>query len=332
MKKVKNLYWQLRERLRNSPLVGKAAYLLPGIRYWMGNRFANQVKALSAKAGKGQGVALCVRIRDEAPNLRELVEYYLAAGVSHIFFYEARSVDDFHTALDPFVKRGVVSLIEDWPTVPVSPAAEHDCILRAIGRFAWVGFVDADEFVVIRDKTPLDQFLQRVPERYPALAMHWRFYGSSGHKTRPNLPVILAYRRCQAVANRHVKVFIRPERARHCRNSHSWYFSGFLSTAVDEKGRRVYGSFGTKLHADDVWINHYYHKSAEEFAAKGNRASILDAVGISFNSRTKDRGEDYEKWANAVEDLSAVEYHRALCRLQDCSICAALPAQMLEAG
>ena len=319
-----SLYWAIRENLRMSNMLGNAVYLLQRLRYIWGSEFSRKVKRASEIAEPGEGVALCVRIRDEALNLREFIEYYLAAGVRHIFFYEALSTDDFRDKLRPFVDAGVVTLIENWPHVPVSPAAEHDCVLRCIGSYEWVGFVDVDEFVVIGDNSSIGEFLAGVPASAPALAMHWRYYGSNGHLTRPNLPVIAAYCRRNVAPNRHVKVFVRPGQAVHCRNSHSWYYGGLLSTAVNEKGKRVFGSTSTPITAEFAWINHYYHKSEEEFAAKGARVSILDAVGIRFNSRTPERGQDYEKAANAVEDHVAILYHRARCRQVDCSICAAV--------
>ena len=317
-------YWEIREKIRENQFVTSLAYLLQGMRARFDNQFAKTMRSASAAAGSAEGVALCIRIRDEAPNLRELVEYYLAAGVRHIFFYEARSTDDFHSVLDPFVQSGDVTLIENWPHVPISPAAEHDCALRCVGKYAWMGCVDADEFVVVANHQRIDDVLAALPASQPALALHWRFFGSGGHIQRPQMPVIAAYTLREQQTNRHVKLFLRPERAVLCRNSHSWYFTGFLSAALNERGERVLGSTHLPAASEKIWINHYYHKSMEEFQARGRRVSVLDKVGIQFNSRTPERGADYESHSNAVKDLSAVSYHLALCQRQGCSVCAAL--------
>jgi hypothetical protein len=325
---MQSLYWKLREKIRMSRLfqetAGKAIYAGQILRYSHTGEFRNKVIRAVKVSAPGQGVALFVRIRDEALNLREFVEYYLAAGVRHIFIYEARSEDDFHAALDPFVKAGVVTLIENWPHIPISPAAEHDCVLRCIGRFAWMGCVDADEFVVVKDNMRIDEFLNGVPTRYPALALHWRQYGSNGHLIRPAGPVIAEYSRREEKPNSHVKVFVRPERLARYRNSHSWYYRGLFSTAVNEKKQRVYGSISSPPTAEVAWINHYHHKSEAEYYAKAKRLSILDPIGIKFNNRTAERGREYEQKANAVVDLCALVYHRALCRRSNCSICAAV--------
>jgi hypothetical protein len=149
-------------------------------------------------------------------------------------------------------------------------------------------------------------------------------YGSNGHIKRPNLPIILAYSRRQIVPNLHVKVFVRPGRVRFHRNSHSWYYRGIFSAAANEMNRKVWGSTAVPPSAESAWINHYYHKSLEEFQRKGNRTSILDRVGIQFNSRTPQRGAEYELTANEFVDFAAVNYHRGLCTLADCSICKAI--------
>lgn len=320
-----NFYWTVRERIRLNPLVGKSIYIAQSVlRAFTRSEFSTRMKSATKRYAPTDGVALCVRIRDEAPDLREYVEYYLAAGIQHLFFYEARSVDNFREVLKPFVDSGRVTLIADWPHIPISPAAEHDCILRCIGRYAWVGCLDADEFVVIRNGQSVQEFLSHVPMKYPAVALHWRLYGSDGHVTRPNLPITVAYTRRQEEPNLHVKVFVRPERVLFHRNSHSWYYRGVFSTAVNEMNRRVWGSTSVPPTAERAWINHYYYKSLEEFQRKGQRASILDPVGIRFNSRTPQRGAQYERTANQVRDLSAIEYHRRLCNLTDCSICSAI--------
>jgi hypothetical protein len=303
--------------------VGKAIYIFEILTNSHTGEFRSKVVQTAKGSAPGQHVALCVRIRDEAPNLRELVEYYLAAGIAHLFFYEARSEDDFHAVLDPFVRAGFVTLIENWPHIPISPAAEHDCVLRCIGRYTWLGCIDADEFVVIEDNARIDEFLNRLPSRYPALALHWRQFGPNGHITRPSGPVIGEFTRRRKETNRHVKVFIRPERVARYRNPHSWYYRGFFSTAVDVNGKRVYGSTPIPPVVERAWINHYHDKSDAEYASKAKRKSIQDTAGMKFNNRNIERGEDYQQKVNGVFDQSALIYHRALCDRHDCSICSA---------
>ena len=326
-----SVYWWAREKVRTSWLFDHmlSKLIFRGEVLVKSNRgsFAREVVKVAKERGRGKGVALCVRIRDEAPNLREFVEYYLAAGVSHLFFYEARSVDDFRAVLNPFITEGCVTLIDNWPHVPISPAAEHDCVLRCIGRYAWMGCIDADEFVVVRSNRHIDEFLDSLPSPYPALALFRYTFGSNGYKTRPAAPVIEAYPRRGVELDSHVKVFVRPERVSSLRNPHSWYYRGFFSTARDEYGRRVFASGSQAKTADKACIHHYHHKSEEEYLAKSSRPMIQDWAAIKMHNRSPKFSDFLEKLTNIVVDRSAVQYHAAICRRKSCCICTAAQEQ-----
>src|ERR1700733_1449428 len=145
------LYFTIREKLRSNPTINKTIYLTQSLYRSYFGRLVGDLRRARKKTGRtAQGVALCLRFRDEARYLAEWLEYYRAAGISHFYLYNNFSSDDYPSVIQPWVDAGLLTLI-DWPKVPASPAAEEDCIRRALGRFRWVGFLDADEFVVIRD-------------------------------------------------------------------------------------------------------------------------------------------------------------------------------------
>jgi len=310
---IKSLYFKLREPVRLNPHVSKTIYLLQSLRYSNFGSFRKKVVAARRTSAEGQGVALCCRIRDEARYLVEFVEYYLAAGIAHFFFYEKLSLDNFAEVLAPYIDRGVVSLYADWPNVPVSPSAEQDCLLKCIGRFSWVGFIDADEFVVIRDGGSIGEFLSAY-EHYPAVALHWLIFGSNGHKKRPEGPVISEYTRRHLEPSKHVKCFVKPKSAANYRNSHSWFYRG-MRCAVNELGRKVTGSISMPPTAQRAWINHYHHKSDEDYFEKAARKSVLDTVMMKFENRTLERHVKSEASNNAVSDEAAIEYYLKRCRV-----------------
>ena len=202
------LYFTIREKLRSNPTINKTIYLTQSLYRSHFGRLVGDLRRARKTASAPQGVALCLRFRDEARYLAEWLEYYLAAGISHFFLYNNFSADDYTSVIQPWTDTGQVTLI-DWAKVPASPAAEEDCIRRALGRFRWVGFLDADEFVVIRDGSSIGEFLEGFP-RAPGVALHWRFFGSSMHRVRPAEPIILAYQHRAPNPNRHIKTFVRP--------------------------------------------------------------------------------------------------------------------------
>jgi hypothetical protein len=305
------LYFTFREKLRSNPTLNKTLYLTQSLYRSHFGRLVGDIRRARKAAHLAQGVALCLRFRDEARYLAEWLEYYQAAGVSHFFLYNNFSADDYRSVLEPWLNAGHVTLV-DWPKVPASPAAEEDCIRRALGRFRWVGFLDADEFVVIRDGSSIGDFLDRFPSA-PGVGLHWRYFGSSMHRLRPPAPVIVAYQNRAPFPNRHIKSFVRPERAAQCRNSHSWFYSP-IGIARGEQGNPLYGSLYLSPTAHDAWINHYYCKSEEDYLEKAARRSTLDKVGINFQTRRPERLDDHMRSNNEILDPCAVDYYLARCR------------------
>jgi hypothetical protein len=304
------LYFTIREKLRFNPAINRAIYLSQSIFRSNFGRLVGDLRHSPKAASTAKGVALCLRFRDEARYLDEWLEYYDAAGVDHFFLYNNFSFDLFLPVIEPWVAAGKVTLV-DWPRVPASPAAEEDCIRRSLGRFAWVGFLDADEFVVIRDGRSIGDFLESF-RRAPGVGLHWRYFGSSHHRSRPAMPVILAYLRRASDVNRHIKSFVQPHRAAQCRNSHSWFYHP-IGAAVDEHGNPIYGSFDVHKTADIAWINHYRFKSEEDYRSRMARSSTLDQVGMKFPARRQDNLASQFETHNDVLDLCAVDYYRARC-------------------
>jgi hypothetical protein len=246
-RRVVGLYFRIREKLRFNPTVNKTIYLAQSLYRSHFGRLVGDLRRARKTQNTGQGVALCLRFRDEARYLAEWLEYHHAAGVSHFFLYNNFSADNYKSVLQPWLDAGRVTLL-DWPKIPASPAAEEDCIRHALGRFQWVGFLDADEFVVIRDGRSIGDFLDGF-SRAPAVGLHWRMFGSSMHMARPSEPVIVAYQHRAPHPNRHIKTFLRPEHAAQCRNPHSWFYCP-LCVAVGERGHPLYGSFNMQPTAD----------------------------------------------------------------------------------
>lgn len=299
--------FRLREAIRTAPLVSKSLYMLQNIEATVSGRL---LAAKSPPDARPQGVALFLRFRDEAHYLDEWINYYIAAGVRHLFLYNNFSADGFQPVLASHIAAGIVTLI-DWPHKPASPAAEEDCIRRAIGRYEWVGFLDADEFVVIKDGRSIPDFLREFGNA-PGVALHWYYFGSNGHRTRPSSGVIDAYIRRHSEPNRHVKCFVRPERVTQNRNPHCWFFR-HAQWAVDENRKPVLGSINTPT-ATHAWINHYYCKSLEDFMERAQRTITSDMAGIKYPSRKVENAEAAIKASNDVEDWSAVDYYRTRLR------------------
>ena len=327
---LKSVYFKFRETVRRNIWVARGIYFGQSLIYSNFGTLQKYITAAEKRRDKPEGVALFCRICNEGRFLEEWIEYYLAAGVRHFFFYESFSSDNYRAVLNPYIEQGVVTLLSDWPYIPVSPSAEHDCIVRAAGRFEWVGFLDSDEFVVIKDKRGLGEFLADYAQ-HPAVCLHWVMFGSSGHKLRPSGPVVFEYTRREAITNRHVKPFVQPRFATRSRNPHSWYYTG-MRFAVNEMGNKVGGSLSLPTSATKAWINHYHHKSEEDYFAKMSRKTLADKVGMTFSHRTPERRSKGEESWNAVADETAIHYYLARCELTHRYPVLSVATQSTQAG
>ena len=130
-------------------------------------------------------VSIASIFRDEAPFLKEWIEFHRLIGVEHFYLYNHCSQDHFKEVLNPYVQEGLVELF-DWSEEATSrvhfrkiqSAALRDAAIRARGVSKWVAFIDADEYIFpVRDKT-LPQFLASY-EEYGAVSANWRVFGTS---------------------------------------------------------------------------------------------------------------------------------------------------------
>src|SRR5262245_1292734 len=71
-------------------------------------------------------LGVCAIFREEAPFLDEWLTFHCGVGVTHFYLYNNFSTDNFRTVLEPWIDRGVVTLI-DWPVPVGQTSAYEDC-------------------------------------------------------------------------------------------------------------------------------------------------------------------------------------------------------------
>lgn len=127
-------------------------------------------------------VSICGIFKDEAPYLKEWIEYHKVIGVNHIYLYNNNSSDDYLKILDKYIREGFVTLIE-WPHDHKQMQAYKDCIKRYKNETYWLGFIDIDEFINPVKYKDLPSFLQKFENR-PSVLLYWKVFGSSGILSR----------------------------------------------------------------------------------------------------------------------------------------------------
>ena len=86
-------------------------------------------------------------MKNEGPYLREWIEYHKLVGVEKFYLYNNGSTDDTVEILAPYVKSGLVELI-DFPGEKKQIPAYNDCVARHKMDTQWLALIDLDEFAI----------------------------------------------------------------------------------------------------------------------------------------------------------------------------------------
>ncbi|MSP89603.1 MAG: hypothetical protein EXQ92_12470 [Alphaproteobacteria bacterium] len=267
-------------------------------------------------------LSVCAIFKDEAPYLAEWLTFYDTIGVDHFYLYDNSSTDRPDLVLKPWLDRGKVTL-HPWAQNPGQLRAYGHCLSYRWRQTRWLMFVDLDEFLF----SPVDPHLPAVLtryERFPGVGANWVMFGSSGHGTKPDAPVTLAYTRRAGLQFRmaergmvrpggdpaevmdyypqscHIKTIVDAGRANTVLTPHSFgYRDGALT--VDETGKPIASAplyaLTEEPRIEVLRVNHYFSKSLTEYRAKLSR-------------RRADSGEGYpvdwmllkEQRCNALPD------------------------------
>lgn len=273
------------------------------------------------------GLAVCSIVCEEGRYLREFVEFHRIVGVEHFYLYDNGSTDDTRDVLAPYIEEEVVTYI-DFPH-PVAQVAAYNHCARSFGRLCeWIAFMDADEFFFAPGGGDLREALREF-EDYGAVHVNYANYGTSGHETPPDEPIISAYTwrgRHDAVVpyphllkgpgldradlasyhalDAHITSVVRPERVLECKSPHHWTFrDGWYG--VTENHERHFGPWTKTVSMKKLRFNHYWTKSVEDCRRKFER-------GRASTTKTRAWPHDFLE-RNAV--LNDVEDHEILVHL-----------------
>jgi hypothetical protein len=245
-------------------------------------------------------LAMCTMFKNEAPFLKEWIEYHRMIGVEHFYLYNNDSDDDFDAVLKPYIEKNIVELI-DWHScpehgswdrkydtfIPYQISAFNDCFKnRALGKSQWVAVIDVDEFIVpLYGKESLIYFLDdKAANNVGSVSFFWRCFGTSeiDDLKEGDLVTEKFIRRAANSHNWHslTKCIHRPEAIGTCMVHHA---ENFVSPYISQK-----------ITTQMFRINHYWFRS-RNFTMKRRKMTVETLL-------------DYEKPFNAVYDISMQQY------------------------
>ncbi len=262
-------------------------------------------------------LCVCSIFKNEAPYMKEWIEYYKLLGVEHFRLYNNGSTDNYRQVLDPYIENGDVTLV-DWPTDHSKLArkagwvwftqfpALTDAIFYFTGTAKWLAIIDLDEFIVPAHQDDLLSFLEEY-ESEAGVLINWQNFGTSGIWDIPPdklmIEVLTKKAKEKSSYNYPVKSIVRPERVNiegTCWCPHTWdYFSGYGWILPNHKKWR----FG-EIDVSKARINHYVHRSERNFY----EVKVASKERMEGKKLKKDYIRDWKKSCNQVEDTEILRF------------------------
>ena len=223
-------------------------------------------------------LAVCAIVKNEAPYIKEWVEYHKMIGVQKFYIYDNESTDNLLSVLAPYIYKGIVEYtqIEGYAKQGV---AYNECLEKCRENVKWLAYIDLDEFIVPVKGYSLTKVLKEY-EDYPGVGINWVMYDSNGHIEKPKGGVIENYIRCCRYDDHHIKSIVRPSMVEKMFIHYAKYKDNQF--AVDENKKIITGwdffdvedwklSCSQDVSVNKLRINHYWSKSYQEVLLKINR-------------------------------------------------------------
>jgi len=243
-------------------------------------------------------LAVCIVCKDDLDCLKENIEYHTLIGVEHFFIYDHNSAIPLKDALRQY-KNVTVELVGNTGDTRIS-GHRLRCWEKNKDNFQWIGYIDTDEFIVMKNgNTDLKEFLKPY-EKYGGLVIYWRNFGSSGYKKKQK-SVIRSYTKCKSHYGPGYKTILNTQFGKPHQNPHICHYSRG-KFAVDEGFNKVVSPpRNNKVkRANEIQINHYLIRSEEDYIEKvrrtgavtPKRAKALAIGGRFYTKYLTDSNED----------------------------------------
>ena len=221
-------------------------------------------------------LGLVAIFKNEAPYLREWIEFHRTVGVEHFWLYNNGSTDSYREVLQPYIEKKIIELFDWEPTsneIVNWNKIQCDCYMAAMkqakNKARFVAVLDIDEFLFPVHEKSLIAFLKRYSERrIGGIGVNWQMYGTSGIQSIPEgrlLIETLIWKGDEHFGeNVHIKSIVRPEAVLDCTNPHSFHFKpGYLQ--VDTHKVPFSGPKTASVDASLARINHYWTRDEDYF-------------------------------------------------------------------
>lgn len=253
------------------------------------------------KKTKKYNCSICAIFKNEAPFLKEWMEYHLLIGIDHFYLYNNFSDDNYNEILLPYIEKGVIDLI-DWPVQYGQLQAYKHCYETYKNDTEWIGYIDLDEFVCLKYEQNIKDWIKGY-KKYPSVLINWKFFGTSGRLQHdPDRLVIEQYTASWSHLVNTGKSFINTAYRFEVFTCHTFYAETSLVgiktkiLPVNEFKRFFhYWIPRTPLHAESkIQINHYYTRSYQQHIYKNMLRGDACSAGSQQERIAEGRFEAHE--------------------------------------
>lgn len=260
-------------------------------------------------------VSICAIFKDEAPYLKEWIEFHKIVGVDHFYLYNNKSSDNYLEILQPYMDEGLVE-IKDWPKAQSQMEAYKDFMDTKARETKWVGFIDLDEYVIPNKYDNIYDFLKKFKNK-PSVIIYWKYMGSSGLINRnPNSLItetfVIGWPKYAAIGKFFFNTKFKYE-FDYKRNGHMHYtwgsYKGIKLPPVNLFGHICPRCNYNAVHTDDfpIQINHYVIKTYREYIdKKSKRGGGVNPLGIHdakyfFDHESRCQKADYHAYKYLIK-------------------------------
>ena len=261
---------------------------------------------------KKYNVSICAIFKNEAPYLKEWIEFNNIVGVDHFYMYNNNSEDDYEAVLKPYIKSGLVTLI-DWPQNQKQMECYQTCIKDYARETKWLGFIDIDEFIVPKSTDSIYEFLKAFENKAGAVNLYWKLFGTSGRMDRDLSGLVCEDftvcwpKYCDIGKCFYNTAFGFDFESKYAKQLHHKFWANYKGKNVPPVNIFNHICVGNRNIADvadfPIQINHYFTKSYKEYAMKRSKGDVY------FEINPHDEEYFYEHEMKCTSsDYSAYKY------------------------
>ncbi len=243
--------------------------------------------------------------QNEGRFLKEWIEYNKLIGVEHFWLYNNESSDNYNEVLQPYIKKGLVDLI-DWPTNgekkdfagKTQAPAYMDAVKRSIDKTRWLAIIDLDEFMVPKEGKSVAKILNNHFKHEVGVVLYWQMFGTSHYEKLGPEDLMIEKLTLRApedhVVHTMFKTIVKPKHVKLVENPHFAHYK--TGQAVNMLKMPTHpGNEKQNYTIERIQLNHYWTRD------------LYNIVNVKWPRLKQYGNNDFDKYLQGIEILSAEE-------------------------